>query len=180
MRGGRLFAQRGAALAVSLIMLVLITLMVIAALNLGTSNFRAVSNTQFREQAIAAANVAIQDRISSDFTGPADANGAIATTYPSVDLNNDGTDDYTVAITPTCVSATVAQLAEPSSIKLPGELSVAATWNTVWDIRAEVTPPTPTGPPSVTVVADPSGAKVVVHAGVRVLLTQSEKNDACP
>ena len=71
MRGGTLFAQRGAALVVSLIMLVLITLMVIAALNLGTANFRAVSNTQFREQAIAAANVAIQDRISSNFTGPA-------------------------------------------------------------------------------------------------------------
>jgi Tfp pilus assembly protein PilX len=180
-KGGRLSAQRGAALAVSLIMLVLITLMVIAALNLGTSNFRAVSNTQFREQAIAAANVAIQDRISSDFTGLADpATGALATTYPTVDLNNDLIPDYTVAITPTCVSATVAQLAEPSSIKLPGELSVAATWNTVWDIRAEVTPPPPTSGPSVTIVGDPSGAKVVVHAGVRVLLTQSEKNDACP
>ena len=69
MKGAMLFAQRGAALAVSLIMLVLITLMVIAALNLGTSNFRAVSNTQFREQAIAAANVAIQDRISSELHG---------------------------------------------------------------------------------------------------------------
>jgi Tfp pilus assembly protein PilX len=179
MTGGTLFAQRGAALAVSLIMLVLITLMVIAALNLGTSNFRAVSNTQFREQAISAANVAIQDRISSNFTGPADlTTGAIATTYPSVDLNNDGTDDYTVAITPTCVSATIAQLADPSTVKLPGELSVAATWNTVWDIRAEVTPPT--APTGVTIVADPSGAKVVVHAGVRVLLSQSEKDDACP
>ena len=95
-----------------------------------------------------------------------------------MDLNNDGTDDYTVAITPTCVSATIAQLADPSSEKLPGELSVAATWNTVWDIRAEVTPPT--APIGVTIMADPSGAKVVVHAGVRVLLSQSEKDDACP
>ena len=178
MTGGTLFAQRGAALAVSLIMLVLITLMVIAALNLGTANFRAVSNTQFREQAIAAANVAIQDRISSNFAGPANPDGSIATTYPSVDLNNDGTDDYTVAITPTCVSATIAQLADPSTVKLPGELSVAATWNTVWDIRAEVTPPT--APVGVTIIDDPSGAKAVVHAGVRVLLSQSEKDDACP
>ena len=178
MNGAMQFAQRGAALVVSLIMLVLITLMVIAALNLGTANFRTVSNTQFRDQAIAAANVAIQDRISSDFTGPADVNGTIATTYPSVDLNHDSTDDYTVAITPTCVSATIAQIADPSSEKLPGSMSVAATWNTVWDIRAEVSPPTvPTG---VTLVADPGGAKVTVHAGVRVLLSQSEKDDACP
>jgi len=178
MNGAVQFGQRGAALVVSLIMLVLITLMVIAALNLGTANFRTVSNTQFRDQAIAAANVAIQDRISSDFTGPADVNGTIATTYPSVDLNHDSTDDYTVAITPTCVSATIAQIADPSSEKLPGSMSVAATWNTVWDIRAEVSPPTvPTG---VTLVADPGGAKVTVHAGVRVLLSQSEKDDACP
>jgi Tfp pilus assembly protein PilX len=163
-------AQQGAALVVSLIMLVLITLMVIAALNLGTSNFRAVSNTQFREQAIAAANVAIQDRVSSTFDTVA------TTSYQNVDLNNDGVDDYTVAVTPTCVSATVAESADPSSVSLPGVMSVASTWNTVWDIAAEVSPPTATG---VTLVSDPSGAKVIVHAGVRVLLTQSQKDDAC-
>jgi Tfp pilus assembly protein PilX len=173
-------AERGAALVVSLIMLVLITLMVIAALNLGTSNFRAVSNTQFREQAIAAANVAIQDRVSSNFEGPVvdAAQGTIATTYDNVDLNNDGFPEYTVAITPACVSATVAESADPSSVSLPGAMSVASTWNTVWDVRAEVSPPSV--PPGVILVADPSGAKVVIHAGVRVLLTQSQKDDACP
>jgi Tfp pilus assembly protein PilX len=173
-------AERGAALVVSLIMLVLITLMVIAALNLGTANFRSVSNTQFREQAIAAANVAIQDRVSSTFVGPVvdTTLGTIATSYQNVDLNNDGTPDYTVAITPACVSATVAESADPSSLSLPGVMSVASTWNTVWDVRAEVSPPSvPTG---VTLVADPSGARVTVHAGVRVLLTQSQKDDACP
>jgi Tfp pilus assembly protein PilX len=51
--------QGGAALVIGLIMLVLITLMLLAALNLGTTNFRAVSNMQFREEAIAAANQAI-------------------------------------------------------------------------------------------------------------------------
>lgn len=180
MSGTMRITQKGAALVVSLIMLVLITLMVIAALNLGTSNFRAVSNTQFREQAIAAANVAIQDRVSSNFEGPVvDAGlGTIATTYQNVDLNNDGTDDYTVAITPACVSATVAEAADPSSVSLPGAMSVASTWNTVWDVRAEVSPPSvPTG---VILVADPGGAKVTIHAGVRVLLSQSQKDDACP
>lgn len=173
-----MLGQRGAALVVSLIMLVLITLMTIVALNLGTANFRAVSNTQFRQQAIAAANVAIQDRISSNFTGVANADGSLATTYPAVDLNHDGVNDYTVAITPTCVSATIAETADPSSIKLPGSMSIAATWNTVWDVRAEVNPPTvPTG---VTLVNDPSGAHVVLHAGVRVLLSQIEKDNACP
>ena len=60
-------AQRGTALVVSLVMLVLVTLLVLTALNLGTANFRAVSNTQFRDEAVAAANVAIQSRISSTF-----------------------------------------------------------------------------------------------------------------
>jgi Tfp pilus assembly protein PilX len=154
-------AERGAALIISLIMLVLITLMVIAALNLGTSNFRAVSNTQFREQAIAAANVAIQDRISSTFdTAP-------TTTNPTVDLNNDGVADYTVAITPTCLNATVASSADPSSVSLPGSMTLASTWNTIWDLEAQVTD------------AD-SGAAVVVHTGVRVLLGEAEKNASCP
>jgi Tfp pilus assembly protein PilX len=154
-------AERGAALVVSLIMLVLITLMVIAALNLGTANFRSVSNTQFREQAIAAANFAIQDRISGNFSLPP------VTTYPTVDLNNDGIAEYTVAITPTCMDASIAESADPSSVSLPGSMSLASTWNTVWDIRAEVTD-------------DDTGAAVVVHAGVRVLLGQSAKDTVCP
>ena len=52
----------GAALVVGLIMLVLITIMLITALNLGTSSFRSVGNMQFRNEAIAAANVAIEER----------------------------------------------------------------------------------------------------------------------
>ena len=62
--------QRGTALVVSLIMLTLITILVITALNLGAGNFRAVSNAQFRDEAIAAANLAIQARISSTFLDP--------------------------------------------------------------------------------------------------------------
>jgi Tfp pilus assembly protein PilX len=152
--------QGGAALVVSLIMLVLITLLVIAALNLGASNFRAISNTQFREEAIAAANFAIQNRIQSTFdTAPAPS------TIP-VDINHDGTDDYSVVVTPTCVSAAVAESADPSSVSLPPIMSAASTWNTVWDIAASVTD------------AD-TGAAVVVHTGVRVLLTQADKDAAC-
>jgi len=48
-------------------MLTLITLLVMTALNLASSNFRAVSNTQFRDEAVAAANVAIQQVIGSNF-----------------------------------------------------------------------------------------------------------------
>ena len=61
-------SEQGIALVVGLIMLVLITVMLLAALNIGTANFRAVSNMQFREEAISAANRAIEQVISSNFT----------------------------------------------------------------------------------------------------------------
>ena len=176
MSGTMRVAQNGAALVISLIMLVLITLMVIAALNLGTSNFRAVSNTQFREQAISAANFAIQNRISSNFDdyvpGPwVDAGGNPTLDDPNisefdVDLDNDGTDEYTVAVTPTCVSATVASSSDPSSVSLP-TMTSGSTWNTVWDIAAEVDDPV-------------TGTAVEVHAGVRVLLAGAAKDAVCP
>ncbi len=153
--------QRGAALVVSLIMLVLITLLVITALNLGSANFRAVSNTQFRDQAIAAANAAIQTRIGSTF------DAAPVMTRVPVDIDNDGTTDYLVAVTPTCISAAVADSAAQSSVKLPAQMSLASTWNTVWDVAAAVTD-------------EDTGATVNVRAGVRVLLNQAERDTACP
>lgn len=154
-------AQRGAALVVSLIMLVLITLLVITALNLGSANFRAVSNAQFRDEAIAAANAAIQTRVSLPFDeAPGDSE-------LSIDINNDGTNDYLVTVTPTCISASLAENADPSSLSLPPSMSIAATWNTVWDIAATVTD-------------DVTGASVTVRAGVRVLLNQTDRDTACP
>ncbi len=153
--------QQGTALVVSLIMLTLITILVITALNLGSANFRAVSNTQFRDEAIAAANLAIQSRIGSTFTD------VPAPTTDSVDINFDGTPDYDVEVTPTCISASIAETADPSSASLPPTMSLASTWNTVWDIAAEVT-------------NDTTGASVVVHAGTRVLLGQIDKDVACP
>jgi len=157
-------SERGAALVVGLIMLVLITVMLIAALNLGTANFRSVSNMQFREEAIAASNRAIEVVIGSDFTNPPTAQDI------DVDIDNDGTDDYVVNIAqPQCVQATVAEEFAPSEEELGPTLSAASTWNTVWDIEASVAPGGNAG-----------GAAVIVHAGVRKLLTQTERDTRCP
>jgi type II secretory pathway pseudopilin PulG len=153
--------ERGAALVVSLIMLVLITLLVITALNIGSANFRAVSNTQFRDEAIAAANAAIQTRIGASF------DDVPVTTDIPVDLDNDDIPDYVVAVTPTCISAVVADSAEQSSVLLPPSMSLASTWNTVWDMAAAVT-------------NEDTGATVNIRAGVRVLLNQAERDRACP
>lgn len=157
-------SQQGAALVVGLIMLVLVTVMLISALVMSTSGFRSVSNMQFREEAIAAANRAIDQVISSPFMmTPAEET-------ISVDIDNDGDEDYSVLIDePVCISAAQAFGADPSSLSLPVAMTVASTWNTVWDIRATVTPDSNAG-----------GAAVVVRAGVRALITDAQKETVCP
>jgi hypothetical protein len=47
-------------------------------------------------------------------------------------------------------------------------MTVASTWNTVWDIRATVLPANNAG-----------GAAVVVRAGVRSLLSEAQKEVVC-
>jgi len=155
-------AQRGATLIVGLIMLVLITLMVTSAFMLSTGNLKAVGNMQFRSEAIAAANVVIEQVLSSPFTTAPEAQPNIP-----VDINNDGVDDYFVSIaTPTCVRATIALPASASSITLGPAMSAASHWNTIWDIDAVVNDPV-------------SGASIRIRQGVRVLLLQSQKNLVC-
>jgi hypothetical protein len=156
--------QRGTALVVSLIMLTLITLLVVTAMNLASTGFRSVSNTQFRDEAIGAANFAIQQVIGSAFTVEPAAEPV------NVDLDDDGTVDYIVNVAePTCIFADVANVADPSSIALPVAMTAASTWNTVWDLDASVAPADNT-----------AEAAVRVRAGVRVLLTQAERDTVCP
>ena len=157
-------AQRGAALVIGLIMLVLITLMLITALNLSTTNFRAVGNMQFREEAISAANKAIEQLVSSAFTTAPTAETI------AVDLDNDGTDDYNVEIAqPECIAASIAANPPQSSIHLGPGMSLSSTWNTIWEIDATVNS------------ADNAGtAAARVHAGVRALLSNAQKDAVCP
>jgi hypothetical protein len=155
-------SQTGATLVVSLIMLTLITLMIIAALAIGSANFKTVSNMQFRDGAVDAANRAIDQVIGTPF-----ALGPAAETI-NVDLDNNGTTDYEVQIAvPVCVGATLADLTAPSSESLPPEMGASSSWNTVWDIRATVAG------------NNPGQAAVDVRAGVRVLLSEAQKDAVC-
>lgn len=157
-----LHAQRGATLVVGLIMLALITLMVTSAFTLSTSNLKAVGNMQFRNEATAAANKAIEQVVSSNFTT---ATGAETI---NVDLNNDGTADYVVTVAiPTCIRAAKAGKAILSSLSLGAAMSAASNWNTVWNIEA-------------TVADAKTGAKVITHSGVRALRSQAQKDVECP
>lgn len=156
-------ANHGAALVVSLIMLALITVLVITALNLGSANFRAVSNSQFRDEAVAAAEFAVQEVLGSGFATNPQPDEIL------VDLDDDGQDDYVVNVArPQCIFASIAEEADQSSVGLPIEMSVASTWNTVWEIDATVAP-----------AGNVAGAAVRIRSGVRVLLDQAQKEQVC-
>jgi hypothetical protein len=161
-----LHAQRGAALIVGLIMLLLITVMVTSAFTMSTTNLQSVGNMQFRDAAIAAANKATEQVLSSPFTT------APAAQTIDVDLNNDGTTDYHVHFdAPACVGdrEIVIAGAAPSSVTLPSlSLPGSTFYQTVWDLSASVTDPV-------------SGARVRVRQGIRVPpLTLAQYNAVCP
>jgi hypothetical protein len=153
-------AQRGATLVVAMVMLLLFTLLISGAFTMGTVNLKAVGNMQWRDEALAAANVAIEKVIGSPFTDELQAESHF------IDINKDDIDDYVVNIAmPECVRATISSAAPKCSVDMP--ICPSDTWDTVWDIRA--------------VVADESsGARVVVRSGVRVLLSDTRKKAVCP
>ncbi|MCG2592856.1 pilus assembly PilX N-terminal domain-containing protein [Ramlibacter sp. XY19] len=154
--------ERGATLIVALIMLALITLLVVNAFTLSSSNLKAVGNMQSREETMAAANQAIERVISSPFYN------ALGTQTWSVDINKDGTNDYEVTTAkPTCIRAGQATSAYPSDVELGAAMTSGSFWNVDWDIQASVTD-------SLT------GASVIVHQGVRTYLSQTQKETACP
>lgn len=158
-------SQRGAVLVVGIIVLVLITVLVVSAFNLTQSNQKVVYNMQLREEAISAAQVAVERVVSSTFTSNLSAQTPQAIT---VDLNNDATADYTVTVgVPQCIRATPATGAQVSEVEMGNNMQTSAYWFTDWQIRA--------------VVDDTAtGTKATVVQGIRLYQTESEKNLGCP
>lgn len=127
--------QRGITLIVGLIMLVLITLLVTAAFTLSSTNLKAVGNMQFRDEAIAAANVAIERVVSEDFT--------LVPTEKSESVNIGGA-AYTVEVAePTCIkSVGIKSLptTDPDySTCIAGDGTILC-YDTLWELEATVSP----------------------------------------
>ncbi|PWV61035.1 pilus assembly PilX family protein [Plasticicumulans acidivorans] len=155
--------QRGTTLVIALLMLILITMMTLTGLTLSSSNLTAVGNMQFREQAIAAANKAIQQVIGSAFVDDPTAETI------AVDLDDDGVTDFTVTVAqPQCVRAWQAGSAAPSSLSLPSALSASTSWHSIWEIDASVSD------------TDNTATAVQIRSGVRRLLSQAQKLAVCP
>jgi Tfp pilus assembly protein PilX len=99
MKTQSLAKQNGATLAVGLIMLVVLTMLVMAAMRSSTTNLRIVGNMQMSQETSAAAQQAIEQYISTNFT--------VAPVQQSftVDVNGDGTITHPVIVAaPSCNS----------------------------------------------------------------------------
>ena len=138
----------------------LITLLVVSAFTLSSSNLKAVGNMQARDESVAAANQAIELVVSSAFTD------APVAQEVNVDINKDGTTDYTVEIA-------AAQMHQGDGSAQPGQVrrepqGALRGEQLAYRVGLEAT------------VGDAvSGAAVVVHQGVRVKLSNSQKTAVC-
>jgi Tfp pilus assembly protein PilX len=177
--------QRGAALIVSLIMLLLITMLAMSSFTLGKSNLQIVGNMQQRNQAFAAAQSAVATVISSTQFSltptnaiPAPCNGMANTVCAGV--NGNTTNDIVVTVNPACDSIQpilVTQLNFANSndagclVGVPQDFGVTEAINnnsmcsnSVWVIQASATD-------------QMSGANYVVDQGVALRVASTA---TCP
>lgn len=157
---------RGAALIVSLIVLVVFTFIVVSASNLSLTNAKAVGNEQSRSEAIAAANRYMEQLISTAEVFTAAAPGGYQTT---VSFNNDNTQpiSYVVQIAePVCLRAVRAAPPPPSDVEFQPAISTASTWDVDFELTA--------------VVNDAAtGTALELRQGVRRRLSQSDRVARC-
>ena len=150
--------QRGNTLMVGLVMLVLMTLMAVSAINTTSTNVQVVGNAQFREEANAAAQQAIESVISTiTFTTAVPAARTIGN-Y-TVTFNNPA---------PSCRTVTPANQAIETlpDVCVVGAGQPPACYWTIWDITARVDDAT-------------TGASTVTHQGVRLLVGLNSATASC-
>lgn len=148
--------QRGSTLLVGLVMLVLLTLVAVSAINSTSSSVQMVGNAQFREEALAAAQKAIENVLS---TGDFRNNPPVSQTiYVNGEAGVPGAAAYTVTFEPApeCRSFKPVDPTDPlTPLDCASSIGDVCYW-TLWDVRA--------------VVSDPNtGASIAIHQGVRTI-----------
>lgn len=146
-------------MAVGLIMLVMITLMTVSAFTLSGNNLKAVGNMQYRNEAIAAANLAIEQTINLNYATIDPAN------YPAmvnVDIDQDNTVDYNVSIpAPLCIHAKPAPADLLTLSGVNANIQNSNDFLALWEIRADAT-------------SASTGATVIARQGITKRLTLSQ------
>jgi hypothetical protein len=139
--------QRGVTLFVALVLLVMVTLLAVSSFRVSNTNLKVVASMQGRGEAVAAAQAAIEQVLSSAYF--AENPQQVFQTPMPVDLNGDGTNEYVVAMNPApkCLKARPTNPAELDISKptdrpcfgtaLVGQATLAsACAETIWEISA--------------------------------------------
>lgn len=164
-------SQNGVTLLVTLIMLILITIMVTTAFTLSNSNLKSVGNMQFRNEALAAANLAIEQQLSSaaNFTNPVAKSISVGSYNVSVakpvclyvtDVVEGGSADPHANIKLDSAAASAPASGGGGGGGSTAPVVSGSYVNTYWDIAA-------------TVNDGMSGALVTAHQGVKITLPSS-------
>jgi PilX N-terminal len=180
--------ERGVTLIVALVMLLALSMLAVWAYNSSTANLRIVGNTQVRQEALAAAQAAVEKTISSPlFVQQAEA---VSATPVGVDIDGNGTNDFGVRLSPkpACYRVRVIKVGEldpgsPADLNCLGSSSAqnsgievegaaAPTGDSLcadseWNIRAEVTDAQ-------------SNAYVAVNQGVGIRSLSTDTANSCP
>lgn len=180
--------QRGAALFVVLILLVVMAWFAVSTFRLSSQQVQIVGNMQTRQEALAAAQRAIEETISTSLFAQDPV--AVAATPITTDVDNDGTVDYTALLSPrpSCYRTRTIKTAEldvtnpkdrvclQSSgsggnpfVEQPGGAVSAGNSecaNAEWDVAAQVDDPR-------------SETSVAIHQGVGLRMITADASNFC-
>ncbi len=172
-------SQQGMTLFVALILLVMVTLLAVSSFRVSSTNLKIVSSMQGRNEAIAAAQAAVEQVISSSnfTTNPT----AVQNTPVLIDINGDGTADYTVAFNPAphCMRSrltptTALSITNPQDIGCfgsvqmggVGEVSTSNCADTLWELTATTQDPV-------------TQAQTTVRQGISIRLDKGTALNTC-
>lgn len=179
--------ERGITLMVTLIFLIIMSMFAINAFNGSSGNMRIVGNMQSRQESMAAAQQAIEQTISSSAFSSNPA--GVAANPVAVDIDGDGTPDYTAQLTPQprcyrakaikttelnpalaadigCLRSGVVQNSGLDSPDAASEAGNSLCANSEWNIRAQVTDTR-------------TSARVAINQGVAVRVLETDAANSC-
>ena len=155
-------------------MLGLMTILGVSAFSTSSVNLKALSNVQARQEAIAAADQAAQQVLSSITFA---LSAPPYSTSVAVDVDNNGAADYQVAVVASCDTyrayPEAGQILDPLDACV-GSATLGAFCNqTRWDIQSHAVPA------SATSYRGNAGTDVVVHQGARIVMSLDKTSTAC-
>lgn len=169
-------AQQGITMLVALIMLVMLTLLAVSSFRVSNTNLKVVASAQGQAEATNAVQAAI-DQVVSSGNFAADPATVAATPIP-VDINNSGTPQYSVTLSPIpkCLKSrptdvSTLDITNPldqgcfGSSKI-GQPATSVCFESIWEISANTTDAV-------------TGSTVTVRQGVSLRQSQTQVQNSC-